>query len=80
MFIQRLDSGVNEEIHRVFAEKSGKEAETRIIDIMKSYVYTLSRMLNTKPEEVSRLIGLEESMHFYGAVLRAIRELNQTPA
>jgi AcrR family transcriptional regulator len=79
VFIQLLDSGVNEEIHRVFTEKSEKEPETRIIDIMKSYVYTLSRMLNTKPDEVSRLIGLEESMHFYGAVLRAIRELNQTP-
>jgi AcrR family transcriptional regulator len=77
VFIQLLDSGVSEEIHRVFAEKTGKEAEMQIIDIMKAYVYTLSQMLNAKPDEVSRLVGLEESMHFYGAVLRAVREMNQ---
>ncbi|MDR2158971.1 MAG: TetR/AcrR family transcriptional regulator [Treponema sp.] len=79
VFIQLLDSGVSEEIHRVFAEKSGKESEAQIIDIMKTYVYTLSRMLNTKTDEISRLIGLEESMHFYGAVMRAVRDLKQEP-
>jgi AcrR family transcriptional regulator len=75
VFIHQLDQGVNEEINRVFAEHSRAESERRIIEIMKAYVYTLSRMLNTRPEEVSGLIGLEESMHFYGEVLRAIREM-----
>jgi AcrR family transcriptional regulator len=70
VFIQCLDRGVNEEINRVFSEYSRSEAERRIVEIMKTYVYTLSRMLNTKPEEVSTLIGLEESMHLYGELLK----------
>jgi hypothetical protein len=37
---------------------------------MKTYVYCLSRVLNTQPQEVSALIGLEETMHFYGEVLK----------
>ncbi|MDR2133627.1 MAG: TetR/AcrR family transcriptional regulator [Treponema sp.] len=69
-FIQCLDRGVNEEINRVFSEYSRPEAERRIVEIMKTYVYTLSRMLNTRPEEVSTLIGLEESMHLYGELLK----------
>ncbi|MDR1587446.1 MAG: TetR/AcrR family transcriptional regulator [Treponema sp.] len=70
VFIQYLDRGVNEEINRVFSEYSRSEAERRIVEIMKTYVYALSRMLNTRPEEVSTLIGLEESMHLYGELLR----------
>jgi AcrR family transcriptional regulator len=73
LFIQYLDLGVNEEINLVFSEHSRAEAERRLVEIMKTYVYTLSRMLNTKPEEVSNLIGLEESMHFYGEVLKKVR-------
>jgi hypothetical protein len=42
---------------------------------MKAQVYALSRLLNTRPEEVANLIGLEESMHFYGEVLKAIQEI-----
>jgi AcrR family transcriptional regulator len=75
IFIHQLDQGINEEINKVFAEHSRAEAERRIIEIMKAYVYTLSRMLNTRPEEVSGLIGLEESIHFYGEVLRVVREM-----
>jgi AcrR family transcriptional regulator len=70
VFIQCLDRGVNEEINQVFASHSRSEAERGIIDIMKSYVYAISRMLGIKPDDVSSLIGLEESMHFYGEVLR----------
>jgi AcrR family transcriptional regulator len=70
IFIQYLDRGVNEELNRVFSEHSRSEAERRIVEIMKTYVYTLSRMLNTKAEDVSRLIGLEESMHLYGELLK----------
>jgi AcrR family transcriptional regulator len=75
LFIHQLDQGVNEEINRVFAEHSKAEAERRIMEIMKAYVYTLSRMLNTQPEKISSLIGLEESMHFYREVLRVTREM-----
>jgi AcrR family transcriptional regulator len=75
LFIHQLDQGVNEEINRIFTEHSRTESERRIIEIMKAYVYALSRMLNTRPEEVANLISLEESMHFYGEVLRAIREM-----
>ncbi|MDR2370698.1 MAG: TetR/AcrR family transcriptional regulator [Treponema sp.] len=70
VFIHRLDRGVDEEIRGVFAEHSRAEAEKLIIDIMKTYVYCLSRILNTQPQEVSVLISLEETMHFYGEVLR----------
>ncbi|GHV95741.1 TetR family transcriptional regulator [Spirochaetia bacterium] len=70
VFIQCLDRGVNEEIHQVFVEHSKAETERGIIEIMKAYMYTISRMLNIKPEEVSSLIGLEESMHFLGEVLK----------
>jgi AcrR family transcriptional regulator len=73
VFIHQLDQGVNEEINRVFAEHSRAESEQRIIEIMKAYVYALSRMLNAGPEKVAHLIGLEESMHFYGEVLRVSR-------
>jgi AcrR family transcriptional regulator len=76
VFIHQLDQGVNEEVNRVFAEYSKSESERRIIEIMKAYVYTLSRMLNISPEEVSGLIGLEESIHFYGEVLKRKREMN----
>jgi AcrR family transcriptional regulator len=71
LFIHQLDQGVYEEINRAFGEHSKSEAEKRIIEIMKSYVYVLSRMLNTRTEEAARLIGLEESMFLYGELLRA---------
>jgi AcrR family transcriptional regulator len=74
MFIHQLDQGVNEEINQVFTEHSRTESEGRIIEIMKAYVYALSRMLNARPEAVANLIGLEESMHFYGEVLKLTRE------
>jgi AcrR family transcriptional regulator len=75
LFIHQLDQGVYEEINRAFGEHSKPEAEKRIVEIMKSYVYVLSRILNTRPEEVSKLIGLEESMIFYGELLRAAGEM-----
>jgi AcrR family transcriptional regulator len=75
LFIHQLDQGVYEEINRAFGEHSKPEAEKRIVDIMKSYVYVLSRMLNTRPEDVARLIGLEETMFFYGELLRALGEM-----
>jgi AcrR family transcriptional regulator len=75
LFIHQLDQGVYEEIDRAFGEHSKPEAEKRIVEIMKSYVYVLSRMLNTRPEEVSKLICLEESMVFYGELLRAAGEM-----
>ncbi|MDR0601624.1 MAG: TetR/AcrR family transcriptional regulator [Treponema sp.] len=70
VFLNRLEEGVDEEIRRVFAGHGRTEAEKRIIDIMKTYVYCLSRILNTRPQAVSDLVGLEESMHFYGEVLK----------
>jgi AcrR family transcriptional regulator len=79
LFIHQLDQGVYEEINRVFGEHSKSEAEKRIIEIMKAYVYALSRMLNTRPEDVAALIGLEESMFFYGELLRAAGEIKQEP-
>jgi AcrR family transcriptional regulator len=75
LFIHQMDQGVYEEIDRTFGEQSGAGAEKRIVEIMKSYVYALSRMLNTRPGEVSNLIGLEESMFFYGELLRALGEV-----
>jgi AcrR family transcriptional regulator len=70
LFIHRLDRGVDEEIRQVFAEHSKLEAERQIVDIMKTYVYALSRILNTQAQTVAELVGLEESMHFYGEVLK----------
>jgi AcrR family transcriptional regulator len=74
VFLHRLDRGVDEEIRQVFAEHSRMEAESRIVDIMKAYVYSLSRILNTQPNEVSELIGLEGSMHFYEEVLKKTKQ------
>jgi hypothetical protein len=75
LFIHQMDQGVYEEIDRVFGEHSGTGAEKRIVEIMKAYVYVLSRILNTRPEEVSNLIGLEESMFFYGELLRTLGDV-----
>jgi AcrR family transcriptional regulator len=75
LFIHQLDQGVYEEINLAFGEHSKTEAERRIVEIMKAYVYTLSRMLNTPPAAVAALIGLEESMFFYGELLRTIGEM-----
>jgi AcrR family transcriptional regulator len=77
LFIHQLDQGVYEEINRAFGEHSKTEAEKRIVEIMKSYVYVLSRMLNTRSEEVAALIGLEESMFFYGELLRSLGAIKQ---
>jgi AcrR family transcriptional regulator len=74
VFVYQLDQGVNEEINMVFTEQNKAEAEERIIDIMKTYVYSLSRILNASPDDVSNLISLEEAMHFYGIVLKKRRE------
>jgi AcrR family transcriptional regulator len=74
LFIHCLDRSVNEEINCVFASHSRSEAEKSIVDIMKSYVYVISRMLGLKPDDVSSLIGLQETMHFYGEVLRKRNE------
>ncbi|MDR1654986.1 MAG: TetR/AcrR family transcriptional regulator [Treponema sp.] len=71
VFMHQLDRGVDEEINRAFSEYGKHEAEKRIVDIMKTYVFILSRMLSIKPDEVSQLISLEESMHLYGEVLKA---------
>jgi hypothetical protein len=35
-----------------------------LIENIKAYVYTFSRMLNTQPEKVSGLIGLIEQVHY----------------
>jgi AcrR family transcriptional regulator len=79
LFIHQLDQGVYEEINRAFGELSKSGAEKRIVEVMKSYVYVLSRMLNTRPEDVAALIGLEETMFFYGELLRASGETKQEP-
>lgn len=74
VFLHRLDQGVDEEIRGVFAGHGRGEAERRIMDIMKTYVYCLSRILNARSQAVSDLIGLEESMHFYGEVLKKTKK------
>jgi AcrR family transcriptional regulator len=71
VFIYKLEQGVNEEINIIFAERSGAEVENRIIDIMKTYVYALSRIIGANFEETAALIGLEESLQLYGEVFRA---------
>jgi hypothetical protein len=40
------------------------------MDIMKTYVYALAKILNTGHEKISSLISLEETMHFYSEVLK----------
>ena len=77
VFIYHLDRGMNEEISRVFSGKkppSGSNAEKQIIEILKTYVYSLSSLLNCSQIKVSSLVSLEEAVHFYGEVLKAIRE------
>jgi hypothetical protein len=71
IFIHQLEQGVNDEIKRVFAEEPKPKIEAIIIDIMKAYVYALSRLLNASPEAISDLINLEESMLFYKQLLTA---------
>jgi AcrR family transcriptional regulator len=71
VFIYKLEQGVNEEITIIFAERNGPEAKNRIIDIMKTYVYALSRIIGANFEETANLIGLEESLQLYGEVFRA---------
>jgi len=74
VFLHQLDRSVSEEIRLIFAEHSRAEAEKRIVEVMKTYVYAISRMLNAQPEAVSELISLEESMHFYSEVLNKIKK------
>jgi hypothetical protein len=73
LIIHQLDRGVDEEIKRIFSEHSRDEAEKQIMDIMKAYIYTMSRILNTSVEAVSELVGLEESMHLYSELLKTKR-------
>jgi AcrR family transcriptional regulator len=81
VFLYQLDQGVDEEIRRVFSESNASletdkiqsKTEQGIIDIMKTYVYIFSRILHAPAAEVSNLISLEETMHFYGEVLKAKR-------
>jgi AcrR family transcriptional regulator len=81
VFLYQLDQGVDEEIRRIFAEVKSplqgeaiqSKTEQLIIDIMKTYVYIFSRILHLPAAEVSNLISLEETMHFYGEVLKAKR-------
>jgi AcrR family transcriptional regulator len=70
LFLYQICRGVDEEIRRVFAEESGDRAENLIVDILKTYVYTLSRLLNMEIEKVSVLIDLEKTLHFYRELLR----------
>ena len=76
VYFYHLDRGMNEEIGRIFSGEtpaSGQSAEQRIIEILRTYVYTLSCILNCSQVKVSSLISLEEAVHFYGEVLKAIR-------
>jgi DNA polymerase III psi subunit len=66
-----MDRAVNEEIRLIFSEEKRAQAEKLIIGIMKTYVYAVSRILSTTSEKVSALISLEETVSFYGAILKA---------
>ena len=72
VFIYYIDRGMNEEIGRVFTESSAN-AEKSIIEILKTYVYSLSGILNAPLKKVSGLVNLEEAVHFYGEVLKTKR-------
>jgi hypothetical protein len=65
-----LDRGADEEIRGAFAGDSRDKAEKMILDIMKTYVYALTKILNTGSDRISHLINLEETIHFYGEVLK----------
>jgi AcrR family transcriptional regulator len=71
VFLCQMDRTVNEEVRLIFTGESREKAEKLIIDIMKTYVYAVSRILSITPEKASYLIGLEETVGFYGAVLKA---------
>jgi len=76
VFLYHLDRGMNEEIGRIFNRENPSAdsgTEQQIIEILKTYVYTLSSILNCSQVMVSSLISLEEAVHFYGEVLKAIR-------
>jgi AcrR family transcriptional regulator len=71
VFLCQMDRTVNEEIRLIFTGEPGEKAGKLIIDIMKTYVYAVSRILSISPEKASALISLEETVGFYGAVLKA---------
>jgi len=75
VFIYHLERGMNEEIGRLFSGENpaGSSSEQQIIEILRTYVYALSSILNCSQVQVSSLISLEEAVHFYGEVLKAIR-------
>jgi AcrR family transcriptional regulator len=77
VFLCQMDRAVNEEIRLIFTDEPREKAERLIIDIMKTYVYAVSRILSTKAEKVSVLIGLEETISFYGTVLKAKESTSQ---
>jgi AcrR family transcriptional regulator len=71
VFLCQMDRTVNEELRLIFSGESGEKAGNLIIDIMKTYVYAVSRILSITPEKASDLISLEETVGFYGTVLKA---------
>jgi AcrR family transcriptional regulator len=70
VFLHHLNLGVNEEIDLIFSAMS-EEAEKRIREVLGTYVYALSRIINVDMEKVSLLLNLEESLHLYHALLKA---------
>ncbi|AEF83349.1 TetR/AcrR family transcriptional regulator [Leadbettera azotonutricia] len=70
VFLCQMDRGVDEEIRRAFAGETRASAETIIMDIMKTYVYALAKILNAGHEKIASLISLEETMRFYSEVLK----------
>jgi AcrR family transcriptional regulator len=74
VFIHQLDRGVNEEINSVFRESGARSAEEQIQDIMGSFIYSLSRMLNVEIDVISNLINIDEALHFYRAILKTLRD------
>ncbi|MDR2094082.1 MAG: TetR/AcrR family transcriptional regulator [Treponema sp.] len=71
VFIHQLNRAVNEELNAVFERASSSDKQKHIIEIMKSYVYVLSKMLNISFETTAYLIGLEESIQLYAQILQA---------
>ncbi|MDR0719280.1 MAG: TetR/AcrR family transcriptional regulator [Treponema sp.] len=69
-FLYQMDRGVDEEIRRIFGEENRDNGKKLIVNILKTYVYALSRILNAAPEKISALISLEETVHFYGEILK----------
>jgi AcrR family transcriptional regulator len=77
VFIQRLDRGANEEINRIVAQDS-RDHESRIAEVLKALIESLSRILQVSPEGIAELIGFEETMYFYGEALKKRRNAEST--